>query len=187
VLRVVQESEAAVGVGAPLVEIGNPEDLEVVVDVLTTDTAAIRRGQPARLDVGAGTPPLAGRVRLIEPAAFTKVSALGVEEQRVNVVIDFDAPREAWQALGDAYRVDARIVVESRADAVLVPVSALFRQDERWNVFAAEGGRARRVEVVPGPRNATQSVIERGLDPGAEVIVFPGDRVADGARIRVRR
>jgi len=187
VLRVVQESEAAVGVGAALVEIGNPEDLEVVVDVLTTDTAAIRRGQPVRLDIAAGAPPLAGRVRLIEPAAFTKVSALGVEEQRVNVVIDFDAPREAWQALGDAYRVDARIVVESRADAVLVPVSALFRQQERWSVFAAESGRARRVEVVPGPRNATQSVIERGLDPGVEVIVFPGDRVADGARIRVRR
>jgi HlyD family secretion protein len=187
VLRVVQESEAAVAVGTPLVEIGNPGDLEVVVDVLTTDTPAIRRGLPVRLDVGAGTPPLAGRVRLVEPAAFTKVSALGVEEQRVNVVIDFDAPREAWQGLGDAYRVDAHVVVEARQDAVVAPVSALFRQGERWNVFVADGGRARRVEVVPGPRNATQSVIERGLEPGAEVIVFPGDRVADGARIRVRR
>jgi HlyD family secretion protein len=186
VLRVVQESEAAIGLGAPLVEIGNPEDLEVVVDVLTTDTPAIRRGQPVRLDVGAGTPPLAGRVRLVEPAAFTKVSALGVEEQRVNVVIDFDAPREAWQALGDAYRVDAHVVVEARQDAVVAPVSALFRQGERWNVFVADGGRARRVEVAPGPRNATQAVIERGLEPGAEVIVFPGDRVADGARISVR-
>ena len=187
VLRVVQESEAAVGVGAPLVEIGNPGDLEVVVDVLTTDTPAIRRGQPVRLDVGAGTPPLAGRVRLVEPAAFTKVSALGVEEQRVNVVIDFDAPREAWQGLGDAYRVDAHVVVEARQDAVVAPVSALFRQNERWNVFVADGARARRVDVVPGARNATQAVIERGLEPGAEVIVFPGDRVADGARIRVRR
>jgi HlyD family secretion protein len=187
VLRVVQESEAAVGVGAPLVEIGNPGDLEVVVDVLTTDTPAIRRGQAVRLDVGTGAPPLAGRVRLVEPAAFTKVSALGVEEQRVNVVIDFDAPRDAWQGLGDAYRVDAHIVVESRADAIVAPVSALFRQGERWYAFVAEGGRARRVEVVPGPRNATQSVIERGLDPGAEVIVFPGDRVEDGARIRIRR
>jgi HlyD family secretion protein len=187
VLRVVQESEAAVAVGTPLVEIGNPGDLEVVVDVLTTDTPAIRRGLPVRLAVGAGTPPLAGRVRLVEPAAFTKVSALGVEEQRVNVVIDFDAPREAWQGLGDAYRVDAHVVVEARQDAVVAPVSALFRQGERWNVFVADGGRARRVEVVPGPRNATQSVIERGLEPGAEVIVFPGDRVADGARIRVRR
>jgi HlyD family secretion protein len=187
VLRVAQESEAAVGVGAPLVEIGNPGDLEVVVDVLTTDTPAIRRGQPVRLDVGTAAAALSGRVRLIEPAAFTKVSALGVEEQRVNVVIDFDAPREAWQALGDAYRVDARIVVESRADAIVVPVSALFRQGERWHAFVVDGGRARRVEVVPGPRNATQAVIERGLEPGAEVIVFPGDRVADGVRIRVRR
>jgi HlyD family secretion protein len=187
VLRVVQESEAAVGVGVPLVEIGNPGDLEVVVDVLTTDTPAIRRGQAVRLDVGAGAPPLNGRVRLVEPAAFTKVSALGVEEQRVNVVIDFDAPREAWQGLGDAYRVDAHIVVEARANAIVVPVSALFRQGDTWHVFVADAGRARRVEVVPGPRNATQAVVERGLEPGAEVIVFPGDRVADGARIRIRR
>jgi len=187
VLRVAQESEATVGVGAPLVEIGNPEDLEVLVDVLTTDAAAIRPGQAVRLEVAAGVPVLRGRVRLVEPAAYTKVSALGVEEQRVNAVIDFDAPREAWKTLGDAYRVDARIVVEARADAIVAPVSALFRQGDRWSVFVADGARARRVEVVPGPRNATLSVIERGLDPGAMVIVFPGDRVADGTRIRVRR
>jgi len=187
VLRVAQESEAAVAVGAPLVEIGDPEDLEVVVDVLTSDAAAIRPGQPVRLDVATGVPSLPGRVRLIEPSAFTKVSALGVEEQRVNVVVDFDAPRDSWKALGDAYRVDARIVVEARSDAVLVPVSALFRQGESWYAFVAEDGRARRVELLPGPRSATVSVVERGLDAGTEVIVFPGDRIADGTRIRMRR
>lgn len=186
VIRLHEQSEVTVQPGRPLLDVGDPHALEVVSELLTTDAMRLAPGAPVQLGVGDASPPLQARVERIEPGGFTKVSALGVEEQRVNVVIDFDAPREAWQALGDAYRVDARIVVESRADAVLVPVSALFRQDERWSVFAAEGGRARRVEVVPGPRNATQSVIERGLDPGVEVIVFPGDRVADGARIRVR-
>jgi HlyD family secretion protein len=186
VLRVAQESEATVPVGAPLVEIGNPEDLEVVIDVLTTEAAAIGPGTSVRLDPGGGAPPLAARVRLVEPAAFTKVSALGVEEQRVNVIADLVAPREQWRVLGDAFRVDARIVVDARADVVTAPVSALFRRGERWFVFVADGGRAREVEVAVGPRNATTTVIERGLEPGRQVIVFPGDRVADGTRVRVR-
>jgi HlyD family secretion protein len=186
VLRVVQESEATVTVGAPLVEIGDPGDLEAVVDVLTTEAAGIAAGTPVRLDIGGGAAPIAGRVRLVEPAAFTKVSALGVEEQRVNVVVEFIDPRRKWAALGDGFRVDARIVVESRAEATLVPVAALFRRGEQWAVFVIDGDRARLRDVTPGPRSATTATVERGLDPGERVIVFPGDRVSDGARIRVR-
>ena len=186
VLRVVQESEATVPVGAPLVEIGDPGDLEAVVDVLTTDATAIAAGTPVRLDVGGGAPAIDGRVRRVEPAAFTKVSALGVEEQRVNVVVDFVAPRERWAALGDGFRVDAHIVVDGRADATVVPVAALFRRGDRWAVFVLDGDRARLREVVPGPRNATTATIEQGVEPGERVIVFPGDRVDDGARVRVR-
>lgn len=186
VLRVVQESEATVAVGAPLVEIGDPADLEAVVDVLTTDAAGIVPGTPVRLDIGAGAAPIAGRVRLVEPAAFTKVSALGVEEQRVNVVVEIVAPHERWAALGDGFRVDARIVVERRAEATVVPVAALFRHGEAWAAFVLEGDRARLREVVPGPRSATIATIDKGLEPGERVIVFPGDRVSDGARVRVR-
>jgi HlyD family secretion protein len=186
VLRVVQESEATVAVGAPLVEIGDPDDLEVVVDVLTADAAGIAAGTPVRLDAGGGAPPLEGRVRRVEPAAFTKVSALGVEEQRVNVLVDVVSPRERWAGLGDGFRVDARIVVETRDDALIAPVAALFRRGERSAVFVVADGRARLREVAAGPRNPTRAVIEQGLAPGEIVVVFPGDRVEDGARVAVR-
>jgi len=185
VLRVVQESEAVVPMGAPLLEIGDPHDLEVVVDVLTADAAAIREGAEVELDHGANALPLIGRVRLIEPAAFTKISALGVEEQRVNVVIDFGAPLD-WENLGDAHRVDARIVVEKRSDAVTVPLGALFRRDGGWATFVLADGRARLRAVRIGPRGSQQSVVDDGLAPGERVIVFPGDTVRDGVRVRVR-
>ncbi|HEX6136880.1 MAG TPA: HlyD family efflux transporter periplasmic adaptor subunit [Casimicrobiaceae bacterium] len=185
VLRVIQESEAAVPMGAPLIEIGDPHDLEVVVDVLTADAAAIRVGAEAELDHGGNALSLTGRVRLIEPAAFTKVSALGVEEQRVNVVIDFAAPLD-WQNLGDAHRVDARIVVEKRSDAVMVPLGALFRHDGGWAAFVVADGRARMRVLRLGPRNAQDAVVEEGLERGERVIVFPPDAVRDGVRVRAR-
>ncbi len=186
VLRVAQESEAVVAVGAPIVELGDPGKLEAVVDVLTADAGLIKPGAEAGLDRGGGAPPLAGRVRLIEPAAFTKVSALGVEEQRVNVVIDIVAPVEQWRDLGDAFRVDAKIVVDRRADAVTVPTGAVFRHGEGWAVFVDDGGRARLVAIEPGPRGGARTVVQSGLEPPAEVVVYPGDAVKDGVRIRVR-
>ncbi len=186
VLRVAQESEAVVGVGAPIVELGDPGNLEVVVDVLTADATLIRPGADVRLDRGAGTPPLAGRVRLVEPAAFTKVSALGVEEQRVNVVIDFTSPPAEWQDLADGYRIDARIVVDRRADAIVVPAGALFRHGAQWGVFVVDGGRARLRVVEPGPRAGAAAVIASGVEPGERVVVYPGDAVRDGARVTVR-
>jgi HlyD family secretion protein len=186
VLRVVQESEAVVASGAPILEIGDPRVLEVVVDVLTADAAAIRPGADVALDHGVGELVLAGRVRLIEPAAFTKVSALGVEEQRVNVVIDFVAPTAAWGNLGDGHRVDTRITVDTRDEAVLVPLSALFRNGDGWAVFAVDGGRARLRQVSTGPRNGKVAVVLGGLEPGTQVIAYPADSVSDGARVDIR-
>lgn len=186
VLRVVQESEAVVASGAAILEIGDPQALEVVVDVLTADAAAIRPGADAALDHGVGEPVLAGRVRLVEPAAFTKVSALGIEEQRVNVVIDFVAPTAAWGNLGDGHRVDTRITVDTRDEAVLVPLSALFRHGDGWAVFAVDGGRALLRPVDTGPRNGKVAVVLGGLEPGSQVIVYPADSVSEGARVAIR-
>lgn len=185
VLRVMQESEATVAVGAPLLEVGQPADLEVVVDVLSTDAVQIRPGAPVRLLRWGKTEPLEGRVRRVEPAAFTKVSALGVEEQRVNAVIDLTSPAEKWQSLGDAYKVDASIIVASLDNAIKVPVSALFRDGEQWAVFTIANGKAARRIVQLGRRGGMEAVVEKGLQPGEKVIVHPGDSVRDGRRIKL--
>lgn len=192
VLRVAQESEAVVTLGAPLLEIGDPTDLEVVVDVLSSDAQHITPGQHVRLERHAGTPnnsanaALEGRVRRVEPSAFTKVSALGVEEQRVNVIVDLTSPREQWHNLGDAYRVDARIVVHSAENALKVPVAALFRDGKDWAVFVADGGVARKRVIESSRRGGQQALVDKGLNAGERVIVYPGDAVMDGRRISVR-
>jgi HlyD family secretion protein len=188
VLRVLQESEATVPVGAPLVELGDPARLEAVVDVLTTDAESITAGAPVEFDLGSPAAALQGRVRLVEPAAFTKLSALGIEEQRVNVVIDLIAtPAElARLRLGDGYRVDARILADRREEALLVPTGALFRHADGWAVFVVDNGRARETEVRVGARNARHAVADAGLDAGTRVIVYPADTVRDGARVTPR-
>jgi HlyD family secretion protein len=173
VLRVLQESEAAVGVGTPLLEIADPTQLEVVVDVLSTDAG--------------GEPHLSGRVRHVEPAAFTKVSALGVEEQRVNVIVDIVSPAEQWRGLGDQFRIDARIVVFERANAVIAPVAALFRDGEQWAVYVAADGRAQKRRIQVGGRTPSDAWIEDGLATGDRVIVYPSDSVAEGKRLKTVR
>lgn len=185
ILKVAQESEATVAVGAPLLEVGQPADLEVVVDVLSTDAVQIKPGAPVRFLRWGRAEPLEGRVRRVEPAAFTKVSALGVEEQRVNVVIDLTSPAEKWQSLGDGYKVDANIIVASLDNAIKVPVSALFRDGEQWAVFAVANGKAARRSVQLGRRGGLEAVVEKGLHPGEKVIVHPGDSVRDGLRIKL--
>lgn len=187
VLRVTQESEAVVALGAPLLEIGDPADLEVVIDVLSGDALHIAPGQPVKLErqSGAGAA-LEGRVRRVEPAAFTKVSALGVEEQRVNVVIDITSPRAQWQNLGDAYRVDARIVVHNASDAIKVPVAALFRDGAQWAVFVIEGKVARKRVIETSRRGAREALVDKGLAAGERVIVYPGDAVRDGRSVTAR-
>lgn len=186
VLRVMQESEGVVSIGAPLLELGEPADLEVVVDVLTTDAVQIQPGAEVRLVHYGAAVPLAGRVRRVEPSAFTKISALGVEEQRVNVIIDIVSPRNHWQTIGDAYRVEARIVVFSREDAVKVATSALFREGDSWMVFTASEGIARKRTVQIARRSGLDALVDVGLQPGERVIIYPGDRVADGMRVRPR-
>lgn len=186
VLRVIQESEAVVAVGQPILEIADPTELEVVIDVLTADAGEIRPGAPVRMERGEGEASLEGKVRLVEPAAFTKISALGVEEQRVNVVVDFVSPIDQWRNLGDAHRIDAQISVASRDDAIKVPVSALFRQQEQWAVFAVVDGRAKARPVRLAARNSREAMVEGGLTPGDRVIVYPGDRVREGVRVAAR-
>jgi HlyD family secretion protein len=183
VLRVLQESEAVVAAGAPLIELGDPGDLEVVVDVLTTEAVGIAPGAPVLIERWGGPQPLEGRVRLVEPGAFTRVSALGVEEQRVWVVVDLLTPRERRAALGDGFRVDARITVAAEEGALLVPVSALFRRGAGWAVFVVRDGIARERPVEIARRAARHAMVASGLAPGEEVVPFPPSALRDGARI----
>lgn len=187
VLKVHQESAGVVAAGQPLVEVGDPAALEVEVEVLSRDAVRIQPGRRVRLERWGGEDVLEAAVRTVEPTGFTKVSALGVEEQRVRVIADFTSPPEAWQRLGDGYRVEAAFVVWERADALTVPASAVFRRDAGWAVFAVEGGRARERAVAVGPGNGLLTEITDGLEEGATVIVHPGDAVADGVRVRAFR
>ena len=184
VLKMAQKSEGAVALGAPLVEVADPRTLEAVVDVLSQEAVAVRPGMPARLELGQGVPPIPARVRLVEPAAFTKVSALGVEEQRVNVVLDFQQPLDKLQTIGDGFRVDAHIVVFREDDAVKAPVGALFRDGAGWAAFVIEGERARKRAVKLTRRNNLDAMIEDGLKPGERVVVYPSDALKNGSRVR---
>ncbi|HEY5914795.1 MAG TPA: efflux RND transporter periplasmic adaptor subunit [Verrucomicrobiae bacterium] len=184
VLRVFEENSRVVTAGTPLVEIGDPADLEVVVEVLSRDGAAIPVGAKVELEQWGGGPPLLGRVRLVEPAAFTKVSALGVEEQRVNVIADLTTPPEQRRNVGDAFRVEAKIVTWEAADALKVPVGALFRQGDEWATFVLEDGCARLRKVKTGRSSGTETQVLEGLKPGDQVILYPGSRVHAGQRAR---
>lgn len=198
VLRVLQKSVAVVQPGTPLLEIGNPADLEIVVDVLSTDAVRIRRGDRVIVDHWGGDAPLEATVRLVEPSAFTKVSALGVEEQRVNVISDFVTPFDDRPTLADGYRIEARIVLWEGTDEVLVPASALFRTkrraaamhpaagDEGWAVYVVEQGRAVRRMVDIGRKTGLVAQVRGGLTPGDEVIVHPSDKIVDGVRVARR-
>jgi len=185
--RVLHESEGPVAVGAGLVELGDVAILEVVVDVLSTEAVAIPVGADVHLDVGTAKTVLRGKVRRIEPSAFTKISALGVEEQRVNVVIDFAQAGDALATIGDGYRVDAKIVVHRTDQAVLVPTGALFREGAGFAVFVIEAGRVHKRPVDVPRRNNLAGLVAGGVRPGDKVVVFPGDTVRDGVRVSVRK
>jgi HlyD family secretion protein len=186
VLRVLQQSEAVVAASTPLVEIGNPRDLEIAVDLLSADAVRVQPGQRVIIEGWGGDAPLAGRVRLVEPFGFTKVSALGIEEQRVNVIIDLTSPREQWARLAHGYQVDARIVLAEHEAMLKVALTALFRDGAQWAVFVEEQGRARLRHVTLGPRNGMEAGIDAGLAAGERVVLHPSDRVADGVRIARR-
>jgi HlyD family secretion protein len=187
VLKVFEESEGIVNAADPLLEIGNPAALEVEVEILSSDAVAIAEGSRVLLERWGSDDPLEARVRRIEPVAFTKVSALGVEEQRVLAILDIVSPPELWRSLGDGYRVEARFIVWE-ADAVLqVPNTALFRIGSDWAVFLIEDGQAvlRRVEV--GHRASLASEILSGLQEGDEVVAHPGEGIEAGDRVRPAR
>jgi HlyD family secretion protein len=183
VLRVFQESERPVAAGTPLLEVGDPADLEVVVELLSRDGAALSPGARIELEQWGGPRPLDARVRFVEPAAFTKISALGVEEQRVNVVADIITPLAERRTLGDNFRVEARVIVWSSDRVLQVPVSALFRRGDGWAAFVVREGRARLVAVAAGHSSGTDVEILGGLAEGDEVILYPGDRVQNGQRV----
>lgn len=183
VLRVFQESSTVVTPGTRLLEVGDPADLEIEVDVLSRDAVRIRPGTKVVLEDWGGPAPLTARVRVVEPAAFTKVSSLGVEEQRVYVVAEFVDPPERRAAVGDAYRVEARIVVWESDDVLKVPAGALVRHGDGWAVFAVAGGRVQLRAVKIGQRNATEAQVLDGLAEGDRVIPYPSDRIRDALRV----
>ena len=186
VLRVLHKSAGAVQAGTALIEVGDAAALEVVVDLLTTDAVRVQPGTPVTILGWGGDRPLAGRVRQIEPSAFTRPSALGVDEQRVNVIVSLTDARERWASLGDGYRVEARLVLWQADEVVKAPMGAVFRHGEGWGAFVVDSGKAVFSSVTIGHRGEADVEIVSGLAPGAAVAVHPGDRVKDGARVEAR-
>jgi len=183
VLRVLQESARFVEAGTPVLEVGNTRRLEVVIDVLSSDAVRIQPGNPVLIEQWGGDTTLEATVRQVEPSAFTKVSALGVEEQRVNVIADFvDQPRQ----LGDGFRVDARIVTWEGSSVLQVPISSLFRCDDDWCVFVVEQGKAKQQPIEVGHRNNLAAEVEHGLQEGTSVILYPSEQVTEGRRVEGR-
>ncbi len=183
VLRLIQESEGVIAAGTPLLEIGDPGDLEIVVDLLSSDAVKVREGAAVMVEEWGGGTTLAGTVRRIEPYGFTKISALGIEEQRVNAIIDFAEPREKWRSLGHGYRVEVRIVVWQGENVLKLPLSALFRQGEDWAVFALIGGKARLRRLAIGRSNASEAELQDGLSEGDRVVLHPSDRIVEGVEL----
>ena len=186
VLGIPHKDEGAVEAGRPLIEIGDPRALEVEVDVLSHEAVRIRPGTPVLFERWGGEVPLEGKVRTVEPAGFTKVSALGVEEQRVLVIADITSPAALWERLGDGYRLEAVFIIWDGDGVLQVPASSLFRYGEGWAAFVPEGGRARRRTVEIGRRNGLVAQILSGLAEGETVITHPSDQIGEGTRVRKR-
>ncbi len=183
VLRVLHESEGVVQAGAPLLELGDPRMLEIVTELLSSDAVKVTPGAPVLIEAWGGGVVLSGRVRRVEPFGFTKVSALGIEEQRVNVIIDLTDPPAMWRSLGHGYRVETRIVVWQAEDVLKAPVSALFRDGEDWMVFVAADGAAVTRRVVIGHANSHAAEVLSGLEEGERVVLHPSDRVEQGVML----
>ncbi len=186
VLRVLRESAGVVRAAEALLEIGDPKDLEIVADLLSTDAVRAAPGQRVLIEDWGGAEPLEGIVVRVEPFGFTKVSALGIEEQRVNVVIDITSPAQDWTRLGHGYQVEVRVVLWEEQDIVTVPLTALFRDGERWALFVASGGTAQIRYVELGQRNGVSAQVLAGLEAGEQIVLHPSDRVVDGVRIAPR-
>ena len=186
VLGCPRQSEGIVEAGAALLEVGDPRALEVAVDVLSADAVRVRPGTPVVLERWGGEQPLEGVTRTVEPVGFTKLSALGVEEQRVWVIADLRSPAEAWSRLGDGYRVEASFIVWQGEQVLQIPASALFRLGEGWAAFVIENGRVRRRGVEIGQRGGLKVEIRSGLIEGERVVTHPDDALQEGAAVRIR-
>ncbi|MEP1742742.1 MAG: HlyD family efflux transporter periplasmic adaptor subunit [Kangiellaceae bacterium] len=185
-LKVIHKNESVVSVGTPLVEVGNAEDLEVVIELLSTNAVQVKVGDRAFITRWGGNENINTEVKLIEPAGFTKISALGVEEQRVNVVLRFTDSIDKWKSLGHAFRVEAEIIIDQAENVVTVPISALFRENEQWSVFKVVDGIAQLTKVEIGLRNDRIAQVTNGLIEGDLIIVHPGNDVGDGVKVTAR-
>jgi HlyD family secretion protein len=186
VLRLVQESEAVVQAGTPLIELGDPSDIEVVADLLTSEAVRIEVGSDVLID-GWGGAPIRGKVARIDPAGFTKLSALGIEEQRVRTIIDLTESPKSWSRLGHDFRVIVDVTTWRSDDELTVPVAGLFREGEDWAVFRVHEGRARTTRVTIGQRNSRVAQVLAGLAEGEQIVLHPSDRVGDGTRVAARQ
>lgn len=185
VLKLYQQSEGVVNAGQPLLEVGDPAQLEVVVEVLSADAVRLAPGMRVVFERWGGAP-LEGRLRLVEPVGFTKISALGVEEQRVLVIANFTSPPAQWQQLGDGYRIDTRFILWEHDKVLQIPTSALFRHNDGWAVFVIEHDKARLRNVQPGQRSGLVAQILNGLQEGEMVITHPDEKIEDGVAVELR-
>ena len=186
ILKVYRKSEGVVEAGAPLIEVGNPKALEVEVDVLSADAVRIKPGMLVLFERWGGVDPLKGRVRKVEPVGFTKISALGVEEQRVLVIVDITSDPKEWESLGDKYRVEARFVLWEQDNVLQIPTSALFRFQNDWAVFVLDSDRAYRRTINIGRQNGLMAQILDGLAENEKIIVYPDDTLSDGTKVKIR-
>ncbi|SFG23440.1 efflux RND transporter periplasmic adaptor subunit [Neptunomonas qingdaonensis] len=186
ILKIARQCEGPVVTGEPLLEIGDPTALEIEVDVLSADAVRIAPGMKVTFDRWGGEQPLTGVVRIIEPTGSTKISALGVEEQRVLIISDFTSPNALWQRLGDGYRVEASFIIWQQQEVLQIPTSSLFRYHNGWAAFVMQDGYARRREIIIGQRNGLMAQVLKGIEAGEKVINHPSDEVDDGVRVTPR-
>lgn len=187
VLKLHRESESVVNAGEPLLDIGDPRNLEIRAEVLSSDAVKLRKGTIVLFERWGGDTPLTGKVRIVEPAGFTKISSLGVEEQRVLVIVDLTSPAAAWQGLGDGYRLDTSFILWEGKDVLQVPASAIFRKGDGWAIYTVERDRALLREVAIGHRNGLAAEVLSGITAGTPVIAHPDDTVRDGIRVQARK
>jgi HlyD family secretion protein len=186
VLKIYRESEGVVQSGEPLIDIGDPKNLEVKVEVLSADAVRIKPGTPVLFERWGGNSTLSGMVRVVEPAGFTKISSLGVEEQRVLVIVDITSPGQNEQSLGDGFRLEASFIIWEGKNVLQVPASALFRKQDGWAVFVVKNNKALKREVKVGQRTGLAAEILSGLIEGEEVISHPDNSIEEGTRVRPR-
>lgn len=184
ILKIIREDAGPIEIGQPIMEIGNTASLEIAVDVLSADATSVRPGNPVKILRWGGPQPLEAKVRTVEPQAFIKISSLGVEERRVRVLADITTPREEWKTLGDNFRLECQIVT-FRAEGVLkVHTGALFRDGENWAVYKVIKGKAKKTPVKLKMRGALEAMLESGLAEGDEIVLYPGDLVVEGSRVK---